>query len=91
MARARRFPNASELRKTLTPATPWAGRNRLPKDGTVNFRVAADEKREMGTVAASFGLSVSEYLLRLHRLTVAIHGVEEARQARRGLPKWKPS
>lgn len=91
MARARRFPNPSELKKTLTPATPWTGRDRLPKDETVNFRVAAEEKREMATVAASFGLGVSEYLLRLHRLAVAIQGVEEARQARRGLPKRKPS
>lgn len=74
MASARRFPNASELKKALTPATPWAERDRLQKDETVNFRVAGEEKREMAAVAASFGLSVSEYLLRLHRLTVAIHG-----------------
>jgi hypothetical protein len=68
----RRFPKAAELRRTLTPATPWAQRDRLPKDGRVNLRVSSEEKAEMAAAAEEFGLNVSEYLLKLHRVATAI-------------------
>jgi hypothetical protein len=69
-----RYPKAAEVRKTLTPATPWADRDRAPKTDRVNVRISLAEKAEMAQMAESFGLGVSEYLLRLHRLTVAIRG-----------------
>ena len=87
----RRLPRPAELKKALTPATPWAQRERLPKDQRVNIRVSQEEKDEMATTAEAFGLGVSEYLLRLHRLTVAIQGGEASRQRVHGTPKGKPS
>jgi predicted DNA binding CopG/RHH family protein len=69
------FPQASEIRRHFRPATPWAERDLLPKGDRVNVRVSSTEKVEMAQTAEAFGLGVSEYLLRLHRLTVAIgHG-----------------
>jgi hypothetical protein len=67
-----RFPKPAEVRKTLTPATPWAERDRAEKTDRVNVRISPAEKVEMAETAEAFGLGVSEYLLRLHRLTVAI-------------------
>jgi hypothetical protein len=78
-----RFPGRLELRRTLTPTTPWAQRDRLPKGERVNVRISSDEKAEMAETAAAFGLGVSEYLLRLHRLTVAIQGRQRRRGSRR--------
>lgn len=69
-----RFPRAVELRRTLAPSTPWAERDRAEKTDRVNVRISPAEKAEMAQTAESFGLGVSEYLLRLHRLTVAIQG-----------------
>jgi predicted DNA binding CopG/RHH family protein len=51
---------------------PWAVRDRLPKDERVNLRVSSEEKEEMAATAESLGLDLTEYLIRLHRLTVAI-------------------
>jgi hypothetical protein len=59
----------------LTPATPWAERDRAEKTDRVNVRISPAEKAEMAETAERFGLGVSEYLLRLHRLTVAIQGL----------------
>lgn len=69
-----RLPEASEIRRVLTPATPWAERDRAEKTDRVNVRISPDEKAEMAKTADALGLGVSEYLLRLHRLTVAIQG-----------------
>lgn len=76
MARVRRFPRPAELKKTLTPATPWAERDRLKKTSRVNLRVAPEERAEMAAMAEAFGMDLSAYLLRLHRLTVSIQGGE---------------
>jgi len=67
-----RLPTGAELRRALTPATPWAARDRVPKDGRVNLRVSTEEKAEMAAAADEFGLNVSEYLLKLHRVATAI-------------------
>jgi Mobilization protein NikA len=67
-----RFPTGPELRRVLTPTTPWAERDRAQKTDRVNVRISPSEKAEMAQTAERFGLGVSEYLLRLHRLTVAI-------------------
>lgn len=88
----RRFPAASELRQALTPATPWAVRDRAEKTDRVNVRISPEEKAEMAKTAEALGLGVSEYLLRLHRLTVAIQGGQKDRRSQvRGMPKGKPS
>jgi hypothetical protein len=69
-----RLPQAAEITRVLTPATPWAQRDRAEKSEQVKFRISPDEKAEMARTADALGLGVSEYLLRLHRLTVAIRG-----------------
>lgn len=66
------FPTRAEIRRVLTPATPWAERDRAEKTDRVNVRISPGEKAEMAQTAERFGLGVSQYLLRLHRLTVAI-------------------
>jgi hypothetical protein len=79
MPRKLRFPQASEVRRHFTPATPWAERDRAEKTDRVNVRISPDEKVEMAETAEKFGLGVSEYLLRLHRLTVAIQSSRSRR------------
>jgi hypothetical protein len=71
---SRRFPNAAELRQVLTPATP--GRSAIARRKRIaSTSGSPEEEAEMARTAEAFGLGVSEYLLRLHRLTVAIgHG-----------------
>lgn len=74
MAGRFRFPTSKDMARTLTPETPEAQRDRLEKSDRVNLRISPEEKAEMAATAEAFGLGVSEYLLRLHRLTVAIQG-----------------
>jgi hypothetical protein len=81
-----RFPAVSEFRRVLTPATPWARRERLEKGARVNIRISAEEKVEVEEYASLFGLSISGYLIRLHRLAVAIQGAR-SRKGRRSSPK----
>jgi len=69
-----RLPRPVELQRGLTPATPWAVRDRAEKTDRVNVRISPEEKAEIALTAEAFGLGMSEYLLRLHRLTVAIQG-----------------
>ena len=70
----RRFPKAVELRRALTPTTPWADRDRLPKDDRVNVRVSSTEKVEMTEAAESLGMDLSGYLIKLHRIATAMKG-----------------
>jgi len=42
-----------------------------PKTAFVQFRVSAAEKESLQATAASLGLQVSEYLLKLHELASA--------------------
>lgn len=79
---SQRLPGAADIRRVLTPATPWAERDRAEKTDRVNVRISPDEKAEMAETAEAFDLDVSEYLLRLHRLTVAIQD-ERLSKARR--------
>jgi hypothetical protein len=58
----------------LRPAIPSAGRDQLPKTNRVIFAVSPGEKREMQETASGFGLTLTDYMIRLHRLTVAIQG-----------------
>lgn len=67
-----RLPQAAEITRALTPTTPWAERDRAEKSDQVKFRISPAEKTEMAATAEAFGLGVSEYLLKLHRLTIAI-------------------
>jgi Mobilization protein NikA len=75
-----RFPTGPEVRRELRPVTPWAERDRAQKTERVNVRISPEEKAEMAETAEAFGLGVSEYLLRLHRLTVAIQGERRKRR-----------
>ena len=71
---ASRFPQAAEIQRDLTPATRWPERGLTEKTDRVNVRIYPDEKAGIAATPESFGLGVSEYLLRLHRLKVAISG-----------------
>jgi hypothetical protein len=61
-----------DLEIVLRPVTPGLVRDRLAKSSRVTFLVSAQEKREMQETAAAFGLTLTDYMIRLHRLTVAI-------------------
>jgi hypothetical protein len=65
---------AQDLEAVLHPVTPSAVRDRLAKSARIAFQLAPAEKREIAETASAFGLTVTDYLLRLHRLTVAIQG-----------------
>jgi hypothetical protein len=54
---------AGDVHAALGGAAPLAKLDRI------NFLVAPIEKREIQETAKGFGLTVTEYLLRLHRLT----------------------
>lgn len=57
-----------DLRRVLSDVE-GLGENRPPqKDSAIIFRVSASEKEEIREVAERLGLSVSAYLLDLHRL-----------------------
>jgi hypothetical protein len=74
MAKGRTRPSALLLRfeRELTPEATWAERERRPKDNRIILRVAGAEKREMKKEAESLGLGLSAYVLRLHRLLIAM-------------------
>lgn len=52
------------------------------KPDRINFLVTSAEKREIQETAKAFGLTVTEYLLRLHRLTRSML-VSQKRRVRR--------
>lgn len=56
------------LRDALTDVSALGGDRPAPKDAAVIFRVSAEEKEEIRQVAKGLGLSVSGYLLDLHRI-----------------------
>jgi hypothetical protein len=68
------------LETILTPEMPSAIRDQLPKTERVTFLVSTAEKREMQALASAFGLTLTSYFARLHRLTAAIHGAKKRRR-----------
>ncbi len=62
--------------RALAGVTPDAIGPEPLKTTTVNFRVTPEEKADIERAAASFGLTLTDYLLQLHRVA--------ARNLRRG-------
>jgi hypothetical protein len=56
----------------------------LPKTARINFLVSPAEKSEIQETATSFGLTTTDYLLRLHRLTRSMLDGQRSRAAKRG-------
>ncbi len=68
--KAKRKVPSADLRKALSDVE-GLGRNRpVQKDTAIIFRVSAAEKAEIREVAEQLGLSVSAYLLDLHRIAL---------------------
>lgn len=68
----RTVKRGADLEATLRPVTPSTIRDRLAKTARIAFQLSPAEKEEIASTASGFGLTVTDYLLRLHRLTVAI-------------------
>ena len=66
MARRRSAPSSQDLESVAGRITPSED---LLKSERINFLVSPAEKREIQETAAGFGLTMTDYLLRLHRLT----------------------
>ena len=60
--------SSSTLRSALTDVEGLGEGRPAQKDSAIIFRVSAAEKAEIREVADGLGLSVSAYLLDLHRL-----------------------
>lgn len=67
-------PSALLLRfqAELTPEETWAARERRPKNDRIILRVSSEEKREMEKEADALGVGLSGYVLRLHRVLIAM-------------------
>ncbi len=61
-----------------------AAARRPEKPERINFLVSPEEKREIQETAKSFGLTTTNYLLQLHRVTRAMLNSQKARAAKRG-------
>jgi Mobilization protein NikA len=72
--RTTKRPSALLLRfeRELTPEETWASRERRRKTDRITIRVAAEEKKEMEREAALLGLGLSAYILKIHRVLIAI-------------------
>ncbi len=66
-----------DLEAEMNGLTPAGYEQALRKSDRVNFAVTPQEKAEIKRAATRYGLTVTEYLLRLHRLA-------EGRAARAG-------
>jgi hypothetical protein len=75
----RRGSGSEDLEQVLRATTPSAVRDQLAKTDRLDVRLSAAEKREIQETAQAFGLTATDYVLRLHRLTVAIHGRRRSR------------
>ncbi len=58
---------ADRLSKTLRRAEDAEVAGALLKDASINMRVSSQDRRELKAAATFYALSMTEYLLRLHR------------------------
>ena len=68
MKKSKRKKQAANLRAALTDVQGLGKGRSIQKDTAIIFRVSAEEKAEIRDVAERLGLSVSGYLLELHRI-----------------------
>jgi hypothetical protein len=81
MTRRRASIPSEELESVLSPVTSSAVRDQLAKNERLDVRLSAAEKREIQETARGFGLTTTDYVLRLHRLTVAIQATKRRGRA----------
>jgi hypothetical protein len=76
MAKGKARPSALLLRfaRELTPEVTWAERERRPKTDRIILRVSPEEKAEMAKEAEAMGLSLAAYILKIHRVLIAMRG-----------------
>ena len=76
MAKGKTRPSALLLRfeRELSPDTTWAERERRPKTDRIILRVSEQEKVEMKREADALGISLSAYLVKIHRVLIAMRG-----------------
>lgn len=67
-------PGRKSLESALPPVAPAAVRDRLAKTARVVFQVAPAEKREIQETASGFSMTMSEYLVSIHRLFRKLSG-----------------
>jgi hypothetical protein len=63
-----RKKRASELGAVLHRVTPDSVRDSLAKTARVVFQISPAEKREIQETASGFSMTMSEYLVQVHRL-----------------------
>ena len=68
MNKSKRKKPAADLRAVLSGVQGLGQVRSNQKSASIIFRVTAEEKEEIREVAERFGLSVSAYLLDLHRI-----------------------
>jgi Mobilization protein NikA len=61
-----------QFERELTPEETCAERERRPKDGRITLRVSGEEKKEMEREADALGLGLSAYILKIHRVLIAM-------------------
>jgi hypothetical protein len=72
------------LASTLPPIAPAAVRGRLAKSARVVFQVSPAEKREIAETASGFGMTMSEYMLAVHRLFRKLSGGKTPKSVLKG-------
>jgi hypothetical protein len=68
MKKGKQKKSNPKLRDALSDVSRLDKDRPAPKDAAIIFRVSAEEKEEIRAVAERLGLSVSGYLLDLHRI-----------------------
>ncbi len=79
MTRRRSEPSSQDLESVAGRITPSED---LSKSERINFLVSPAEKLQIQESAKGFGLTVTDYLLQLHRVTRAMVESRKRRRAR---------
>ncbi len=79
MARRRSAPPSQDLESVAGRISPSED---LSKSERINFLLSPSEKREIQDTATAFGLTTTDYLLRLHRLTRSILDSQKRRRSK---------
>ncbi len=76
--------HSSEAHRRWREGRSWRAREYPGKPERINFLVSPAEKREIQETSKVFGLTVTRYLLQLHRVTRAMVESRKGRAAERG-------
>ncbi len=83
---ARRRGRRRDLEADMARLTPAGYEQTLRKSDRINFAVTPTEKNEIRSAATRYGLTVTEYFLRLHRLAEVAGKPKTAAIRRRRTP-----